>query len=276
MNYVEEIGGSLPPQVDKRRAMRFIAGNHNNVKDAYTNMHETAQWRAETFPYILTRNDKILLESGYSYIHGRDKFLRPILINNPRVIADTGFDVQECFDMGWFVIKYAMDNMFVRGRVENIVMISDLTGFSSSSIPTSKIQEFFKKFQTHLKCRLRFQSNLNVNWKLRTLWMIVKNFIDARVRNKMELIGGTKSKKLLELAHESQVEEKYGGTAPDVIKYWPPYCPSEEYGIDPDCIREDLVVEKSEVSSETKWFTCISHIDTTAEKSEGLATEDFL
>ena len=47
---------------------------------------------------------------------------------------------------------------------------------------------------------------------------------------------GQYDEKLFELAHPSQIEQKYGGEAEDVTEFWPPFCPSNEYGHDPENI----------------------------------------
>eukprot|EP00343_Euplotes_focardii_P000565 CAMPEP_0205804564 /NCGR_PEP_ID=MMETSP0205-20121125/7527_1 /ASSEMBLY_ACC=CAM_ASM_000278 /TAXON_ID=36767 /ORGANISM="Euplotes focardii, Strain TN1" /LENGTH=67 /DNA_ID=CAMNT_0053074387 /DNA_START=563 /DNA_END=766 /DNA_ORIENTATION=- len=47
----------------------------------------------------------------------------------------------------------------------------------------------------------------------------------------MVMKGGAYDKQLLELAHPSQIEEKYGGEAADLTEYWPPKVVSNEYGV---------------------------------------------
>lgn len=39
---------------------------------------------------------------------------------------------------------------------------------------------------------------------------------------------------LLKNIHQSQLQQKYGGEAPDITIFWPPYSPSDEYGVDPE------------------------------------------
>ena len=55
---------------------------------------------------------------------------------------------------------------------------------------------------------------------------------------------------LLEFAHPSQIEKKFGGDAENVTEFWPPLCPSNEYGHDPDCIYEVEEVVAERVSRE--------------------------
>ena len=43
---------------------------------------------------------------------------------------------------------------------------------------------------------------------------------------------------LQDLSHPSQLEQKYGGSAANTTKYWPPRHISDEYGHDPDCLLD--------------------------------------
>jgi hypothetical protein len=48
----------------------------------------------------------------------------------------------------------------------------------------------------------------------------------------MVILDGNYSEELAELFHPSQLEQRFGGKAEDVTKYWPPYQASTEYGED--------------------------------------------
>ena len=39
------------------------------------------------------------------------------------------------------------------------------------------------------------------------------------------------------MIHPKQLQQKYGGDAEDVTVFWPPYAPSNEYGIDSDKLK---------------------------------------
>ena len=51
---------------------------------------------------------------------------------------------------------------------------------------------------------------------------------------------------LLDTIHPSQLEEKYGGEAPDATQFWPPLHISDEYGYDPDWIVDHSIEESNE------------------------------
>jgi len=65
---------------------------------------------------------------------------------------------------------------------------------------------------------------------------------------------------LLELWHPSQVEQRYGGDAPDVTEYWPPYSPSEEYGHLPECIVDGDEPPSEVISQDDSVFKSYSNI----------------
>lgn len=47
--------------------------------------------------------------------------------------------------------------------------------------------------------------------------------------------------KIDEMIHPAQLEEKYGGDAPNKTEFWPPTHISDEYGYDPEMIDEQQV-----------------------------------
>ena len=60
--------------------------------------------------------------------------------------------------------------------------------------------------------------------------------MDADVRAKMAFSSEVYPPELRELVHPSQLERKYGGTAPNLTTFWPPHVPPIE--IDPAAIAE--------------------------------------
>jgi hypothetical protein len=55
--------------------------------------------------------------------------------------------------------------------------------------------------------------------------------------------------------HPNQLQKKFGGEAEDIIQFWPPRCPSQEFGIDPTKITDrenDLQEERENDNTRTK------------------------
>jgi len=77
---------------------------------------------------------------------------------------------------------------------------------------------------------------VNTTYAIQLGWKVVQAFLKPHTKKKISLTDKPFTKELYELAHESQVEEKYGGTAPDTEEFWPPIMPSENYDVDSDNI----------------------------------------
>jgi len=71
-----------------------------------------------------------MIDSGYFYIHGRDRKFRPMIIINPRKIRqfkDLGLDdnsaVDEVIRGCSFIIEYVVNNIHLPGQIENWILL---------------------------------------------------------------------------------------------------------------------------------------------------------
>lgn len=172
-----------------------------------------------------------MLDAGYIYIHGRDRSLRPICLSNMGVVNELDVDIGEVPKLNWFVCFFLIDNFLTKGKIENWLFVADLAGLSLSKLPTSALKAIMTESQEHLKCRVRMFFFFNVTFGLRAIWTMVSPFLDKIIKHKIVMKSDASDPALNSLAHPSQLEEKYGGEAPNVSQFWPPYCPSEEYGV---------------------------------------------
>lgn len=231
LDFVEGKDEKLPEVMTKRRAMRFLVTNNFKVKKAYENIKSHLKWRANIHPIILNETHMRMLDAGYMYIHGRDKCLRPICLSNMGVINDLDVDMMEGVAVNWFMCFYMIDNLMTIGKVENWILVVDMNGLSLSKLPTKTLKAIMNEAQEHLKCRVRMFYYFNVTFGLRAIWTMVSPFVDKVIKHKIIMKADGNDPSLLDLAHPSQIEQKYGGEAEDVTEFWPPYCPSEEYGV---------------------------------------------
>jgi hypothetical protein len=252
LEYVEKNGVELPEIFDKRVCMRFLSANHHKVKVTVDNIIEHIEWREEIKPIVLNYNQRKLLDHGYLYIHGRDKCLRPICFSQAAVPTDLNMDMEEAFMTSWYVCFYMIDHLMEVGKVENWIFVSDLGGLSLRKIPTKSLKKFMVSAQSHLKCRVRMFYYFNVTFGLRAIWALISPFMDKFIKHKMVLRKDSIDPGLLAMAHPSQIEEKYGGEAENVTQFWPPYCPSEEYGVDEDLLDEPEHKGKSKSQKKNK------------------------
>ncbi|CAI2373781.1 unnamed protein product [Moneuplotes crassus] len=226
-----EAEGGVPEQMDKRRCMRFLVTNNLKPKNALKNIKSHLEWRKETKPMVLGDIHKKMLDEGYIYIHGRDRSLRPICCANLGVINKLNCEVNDGVFMNWFLCFYLIENFLCKGKVENWIFVADYCGLSLAKLPTKTLKKIMTEAQEHLKCRIRMFFYFNVTFGLRAIYTMVSPFLDKIIKHKTVMKGGSTDDKFLSMAHPSQIEEKFGGEAPNVTQFWPPYCPSNEYDV---------------------------------------------
>ena len=82
---------------------------------------------------------------------------------------------------------------------------------------------------------------LNTTYGLKLAWSVIQTFMKTHTKKKISLTNENTDKELFEFAHPDQVEEKYGGNAPDAEVFWPPVMPSTNFDHD-----ENLLVSEKE------------------------------
>ncbi|CAI2372731.1 unnamed protein product [Moneuplotes crassus] len=222
----------LPAEIDKRRCMRFLVTNQYKPKKAYQNIKNHLLWRDTMKPFILSVVHKKMLDVGYIYIHGRDKCLRPMCFSSMSVIEELGIEIEEVPRLNWLICFLLVDNFLRKGKVENWLFICDLAGLSFAKLPKSALKNIMTDYQEHLKCRMRLFFFFNVTFGLLAIWTMISPFLNKIIKHKIiTKKADATDPALTSMAHPSQIEEKYCGEAPNVTKFWPPYCSSEEYGV---------------------------------------------
>ena len=98
--------------------LRFRVGVDTN-KDSYEELEEHLKWRKQNIPPIICDWTSKLLDSGFLYIHGRDRKFRPALIIAPRKLFNCGIPKDKLKDSVLsctaFVIEYMVKNCLLPG-----------------------------------------------------------------------------------------------------------------------------------------------------------------
>ena len=268
-DYLKKNKYHLPESLTKRRKMRFLYGNDFNNKATYKNILSTIEFRHEYLPIILNDEMKELIDSGMMYIHGRDKCFRPIYVIQAVKITEAKAELDNIMLAEFFVTFYGMENMTLPGKIENWVTINDMANLSMRKLPTKFISKVLKLFQAHLKCRGRQFIQLNVTFGVRAIWKMLSPFIDANTHLRSVVTKDSTHLYLEHMCHPSQVEERYGGSAPNVTQYWPPQYVSDEFGHDPEHINE----AEQEANNDVPLDERIDKHDVEYEDGEKLETE---
>lgn len=256
IDYLAKQDEELPPELNKRRTMRFLTNNRYNWKNTWKNIKTTLKFREEMYPVILTDSMKVIIESGLIYLHGRDRCFRPVLWAQGRVLTDNDFDLDEAIKVSFFFLRYGQEFLTMPGKIENWVQITDMHGVNVWKIPLRIVYRYIHLFQTNIKWRWVHFININVGFAVRTVWNIVKSFVDVRLRNKILLTKDNTHPKIFEMINPKQLEQRFQGEAPNLTRYWPPTFVWDDYGHDPAWIIDEGDIEDYDASNSDSFRVC--------------------
>lgn len=66
--------------------LRFLQVSKFDNKETYKYMNKYVEWKNEHIPPVLNDLCESLMKSGFMYIHGRDRLLRPLVVLNPTAL----------------------------------------------------------------------------------------------------------------------------------------------------------------------------------------------
>ena len=204
----------LPKDWKRTETMKCLQSAAFQMKNAVERIKAQLNY---PLPQILYEKYEEILHSNFLYMNGLDCNYRPILITN----ASTYMELNKTHSKDDFIVaitvflKYLADHFFIPGQVENWVMIGDLAGISIIKPPIS-MMNVFGYIQTKYLCRLYKLYIYGMNSFLNMCWKIVKKVVDSTTTTKFIFVDESNKHLIFNHVHYSQLEEKYGGTAPNM------------------------------------------------------------
>lgn len=128
-----------------------------------------------------------------------------------------------------FLLEYVVEHMLLPGQIENWVVLTDLGKNGIGNMSVSSLKQVLKMLQSNYKCRLAINYIVNPPKSIWVLWSCIKPFLDDVTIDKIKIANSSYSQEMLSFFNPSQVEEKYGGKAPNLEHYWPPTVPSDQF-----------------------------------------------
>ena len=238
-----------------------------NYSDAEKELDLHLSWVKNDMPIQLTDPIVRTIELGLSYMFGRDRSLIPIMHFCPKVFIDNKIDLGVSILATQFISQYVVDNHMYAGKSENWLTVFDLNNVGITALPRDWIVEFINKFKHHYYQRNVGMFLLNSPFMIKFLWSFLSVFIPESTKKKITIVSSNTRKlnmsdlidqKLLDRVHPSQLQIKFGGEAENITEFWPPRCPSYEFGIDPSKIlseEETIVMQNSAPVESTNNFT---------------------
>jgi len=142
IDHIDQKGITFPDIVQKRNIIRFLQANDYKVKPALKELQSHLDWRDKHLPIVIGETQKELINAGYLYTHGRDKFFRPFVVHNPKVFKRLKPDINEALKACHFVMQYVVEHMLIPGYIENWIPAIDLERMSVNDIPKRRILSF--------------------------------------------------------------------------------------------------------------------------------------
>ena len=219
---------SLPEFFCDEELLRILIGSKFDKKKALKALESAIDWReANLRNSYATLHPRVahLLNQGSIYIHGRDHRYRPILCINVGRMNLNNYSIEEYCDLVCFHLEYMIQNMLMPGQVENWIVITDLCSLGISSLPKSELKKIIKVLQDNFRCRMIVNYVINAPRTISWIWNFVKGFLEHHTANKIKIKRESTAKEMLTHIAANQLEQKYGGSAPDLNEFWPPTVP---------------------------------------------------
>lgn len=237
----------MPTLLSDGDYLRWLNSTEYRVQEAFDAIVFHLNWRPENLPVQVNDRSLAILNMGFCYLHGRDKIGRPILIAKPQVLYECRkrFTQDELHTALVTIAEFVLHNCFLPGQVETWNYIIDYSDFSITNV-NSMMKQMMAFFIKHYRCRLEKGYIVYGGMFISVVWKIIKTFADEQVQEKIAFDKNFEELKML--ADPSQIEQRYGGSAPnrepDVGRFFPPY----ELGMPEDIVGSELVdvLEKDE------------------------------
>ena len=239
----------LPNDWPESETRKCLQASLYNMEKTFEKMKAEINYEIPNLPFT---DFEEILSKKFLYMHGLDINYRPILITNAKVFMDLidKYPIENFVTAIDKVIIYLKDHFFIKGQVENWVMIADLNGVSIWS-PPIKMIKIFDFLQVKYLCRLKSLYIYGMGYVLNFSWKIIKKLIDERTAEKFNFINSQSDidEYVLKTIHPSQLEKKYGGKAEDLNEVidFPFILPSDIYQYDynrSNIITEDEYIRK--------------------------------
>ena len=216
-DYIKEQGLVIPKYYTKEDALRQIQGNDYDIDKSFKNIKHEIEWKAANLPVQLTDDMTKILNCGFMYFHGRDNRYRPLIFFNPGKYDNKAFPIETWQKAVNFFIDYMINNTLIPGKVENWNIIVDCGDLKIAKIPYD-LKKIFSDLKGVYRCRLFKLYLLNLTGILMFAWKIAVSLIGPTVEAKATMVEKEDGKytKLFQIINRSQVEEKYGGKAPNL------------------------------------------------------------
>lgn len=221
--------------------MRYLQASDYDIKKAYKNIQEQIS-NINSRPTSISDKTIKLLNSGFMYMYGRDHHFRPIIVlelsRGVEFLNKEGISKDEIKICVNFFLDYIINYILIPGQIENWIIISDFNDIGLGDVGVGK--SILSVLNSH-RGRVFRHYMLNIGGFIR---MAIKGLIGIFGKSsakKLRILDKDEHNQMLELIRSDNIQQKYGGTAPNVVydnnNLFPPNIPSQKYALDGETIN---------------------------------------
>ncbi|KAL4438110.1 hypothetical protein ABPG74_016889 [Tetrahymena malaccensis] len=211
--------------------LKYIYANQMDPKQAFENIKQHIEWIED--PKTFSENPLTMkhLKDGYIYIGGTDKMMRPSIVFNVDKIDLDNTTEDSILPAYNRIFKIVEEYQFYKSKIENWNVIIETNEISAISLPVKILGKIISTMQTNFPSNLNKIFILNPSTSLNFTWKVIAAFINERSLKKISFLKKSEMKTLLQFYDADQLEQRFGGTAPNVTQYYPPqkFQPNQKY-----------------------------------------------
>jgi hypothetical protein len=191
-----------------------------------------------------------LLNTGFTYIFGRDHQFRPIIICQPYILIkyEKEYSNEDVVNASIFICQYMVHYMLIPGQVENWIMFINLDKTSIFGLPDS-MKKIINTLSEYFIARLYKSYILGMNAFLRIIFKLMCGFLEEVTVKKFVILDGKTDPNLFQDISPQNLEERFGGKATNCIYeeencLFPPRMPSDNYLKEDEDPKSILITEE--------------------------------
>ena len=253
---------NYPNEWAESETMRLLQASEYDLPKAYGLISDRIKFM-NNIPKTINNKIISILNSGSMFVYGRDHHFRPLIVISmveyKKLIEKKIYEDQDLNNSITYLINYIIKYLLIPGQIENWIALIDFKGAGVSDVSD------FKKIMSILNSyRGRVFRNyfINISGFLKLAVKAAINLFGSNTARKVKIIDKEELYKMQELISASNIQKKYGGTAPDLEpgpnNFFPPRMPSMNYEIKGEqlnIISEDAYKEMCLNSNPYKPFT---------------------
>jgi len=121
------------------------------------------------------------------------------------------------------MIEYVRERFFLPGQVENWIIVMDMEQMGLMNIPFKTLKSVLETLQSLYRCTSARIFLFNVSGTFHFLWSTVQGFLEAHTKKKINITKLNMCDALQNLVAPHQLQQKFGGSAPNFEgPWWPP------------------------------------------------------